>query len=1308
MKHLPQVEFSSRFLVPPHSPGGGGLALYWKSHITLSISSSCDKFIEASITYKGKTFLTSFVYGEPNHTKRKAIWEEITSKHLGRDVPWFLTGDFNDILDRCEKTGGPQRAEGTFGEFRAFISQNELYDLPHSGNYLSWRGVRETHLVHCRLDRALSNGLWAENYPSSRSYYLEFEGSDHRPILSILEPHLKKKKGIFRYDRSMKDNQEITEIVTTAWNLSETAPVMQRITNCRKAISKWNLEHHINSQEVIKREKANLELAMASSIPNHLRLVEINQNLKAAYQKEEMYWRQRSRTLWLSLGDKNSGYFHAITRGRTAINKLAIIEDSNGVVVYEEDKIIKVISSYFQDLFISRSPQCVETVEKALEPCITQEMNEALTAQPTSIEIKAAMFSINPDKAPGPDGFSAGFFQTNWLVMGPKIIEEVHEIFEQGSFPNSINSTYIRLIPKILSPKSVAEYRPIALCNVYYKVISKILTRRLQPLLPSIISENQTAFVPQRAILDNVLITHENLHYLKNSGATIHCSMAVKTDMTKAYDRLEWSFIVAVMERMGFHAKWINWIFQCISTVSYAFLVNGAAQGRVIPQRGIRQGDPLSPFIFILCGEVLSGLCKKAQSDGSLPGISVSRQSPKINHLLFADDTMFFTRTNQRSCETLHTILKEYEDASGQQVSLPKSSITFSKKTQPEIRARVKQTLGIEKEGGQGKYLGLPESFGRKKKDLFTLIVDRIRQRSIKYSSRFLSNAGKMTMIKSVLSAIPTYAMSCFKLPAGLCKRIQSAFTRFWWDTTLGTKKMCWLSWSKLTRAKKHGGLGFREVQCFNDALLAKLSWRLLTNPSCLLSRVLIGKYCKYQDFLNVPINSSTSHGWRGILIGRDLLKSQLGRAIDDGRTTSIWNDPWLSLKKPTKPIGPPNLPDKNLKVSDLITEQTGDWNREKIAKILPAHGIEIQALRPSRKGASDSFIWLPTRSGEYSVKTGYHVALEQTTDPHLNQNPHQVNWNLDIWQAKTSPKLKVFLWKVVQEALPSGENLLNRGILENACCTHCGDLETTEHLFFHCKYAKEVWSLAPLSTTINPNLFQTFALTLKDSKAWLALPPTRAGAGPLFPWIVWAIWKARNQLIFEDRTFSPRETMTKATVEAREWQQAQLTPQKTPTGFKPPTGTGTPPNTVSCFTDGAWCDKSGIGGLGWIFTNDAGDTTLKGKEAERFVTSSLMAEALSIRSALLHALETGFTKIHLKSDALGLIRAISSQEQIIEIYGILFDIHALATMFDSIHFSYIPRSQNSLAYSIAKDAKIRFVNLISQRDPQVVTVGNV
>lgn len=176
--------------------------------------------------------------------------------------------------------------------------------------------------------------------------------------------------------------------------------------------------------------------------------------------------------------------------------------------------------------------------------------------------------------------------------------------FRTSTLHHNVNETFVRLIPKIQAPKKAADYKPIALCNVYFKIISKILTQRLKPLLHKLVSDNQSAFLARRAIADNVLITHETLHFLKTSGAIKNCSMAVKTDMSKAYDRVEWSFIKAVLQRMGFASCWIDWILECTSTVTYSFLINGQPLEKVVPSRGIRQGDPLSPYIFILCGEV--------------------------------------------------------------------------------------------------------------------------------------------------------------------------------------------------------------------------------------------------------------------------------------------------------------------------------------------------------------------------------------------------------------------------------------------------------------------------------------------------------------------------------------------------------------------------------------------------------------------------------------------------------------------------------------------------------------------------------
>ena len=206
------------------------------------------------------------------------------------------------------------------------------------------------------------------------------------------------------------------------------------------------------------------------------------------------------------------------------------------------------------------------------------------------------------------------------------------------------------------------------------------------------------------------------------------------------------------------------------------------------PSRGIRQGDPLSPYLFILCSEVVSGLCNRAQEDGSLKDIQVARVCPYINHLLFVDDTMFFLKSNKASRAALKNIMRRYKTASGQLINTEKSAITFSSKTLADLKHTVKDDLQIQKEGGTGKYLGLPDNFGRRKRDLFASIVDRIKQKASSWSNRHLSSAGKLVMLKSVLSLIPSFAMTCFKLPLPLIKRIQSAVTRFYLDVRDGKK----------------------------------------------------------------------------------------------------------------------------------------------------------------------------------------------------------------------------------------------------------------------------------------------------------------------------------------------------------------------------------------------------------------------------------------------------------------------------------------------------------------------------------------
>ena len=393
---------------------------------------------------------------------------------------------------------------------------------------------------------------------------------------------------------------------------------------------------------------------------------------------------------------------------------------------------------------------------------VTREMNEDLTRPVTEEEVRKAVFSIGPNKAPGPDGFTGAFYRQFWPTIKDQITQEVQQFFDNGILDPQINKTNLCLIPKIEVPRAMGDFRPISLCNVSYKIISKILVGRLKQHLPDIIVENQVAFIPGRNIIDNVIIAHEMLHSLKSRKRWAKSYMAVKTDISKAYDRLEWKFLEDTMIGMGFDAKWIGWIMTCVSTVSFSALINGSPTGNITPQRGIRQGDPLSPYLFIICSEVLSHLLLRATAETKLKGMKISTYGPTINHLLFADDALFFCHAHPRSCKTIQRILEMYEKASGQAVNLSKSAITFGSRVSDTMKTRLRTILNIHNDGGCGKYLGLPEVIGQKKKEIFNFILEKIKKRTKGWSNKYLSEAGKEILLKTIASAIPVYPMNVF------------------------------------------------------------------------------------------------------------------------------------------------------------------------------------------------------------------------------------------------------------------------------------------------------------------------------------------------------------------------------------------------------------------------------------------------------------------------------------------------------------------------------------------------------------------
>ena len=414
-----------------------------------------------------------------------------------------------------------------------------------------------------------------------------------------------------------------------------------------------------NVNKLLKEKKEKLQmLELWDSL--HGKAAEIKRVRKEINEiqaREEMMWSQRSRNLWLKWGYRNTKFFHATASQRRRKNWIVGLQDLNGVWQEDKEAIEQTILGYFENIYKFDQPGNFESSLSSITTRVSRDMNEDLNAEFKAEEVWNALKQMHPTKAPGSDGMSPIFFKHYWNIVGPEVVKCVLSSLNSGRMPCGLNETYICLIPKVKSPQKMTDFRPISLCNVVYKLISKVLANRLKGVLDAVIDESQSAFVPGRLITDNVIVAFETMHCIDQRKKGKEALMAVKLDMSKAYDRVEWVYLEAMMRKMGFHERWISLIMMCVTMVSYSVLINGEPKGKITPSRGLRQGDPISPYLFLLCAEGLSAMFKKEEREGNLNGIAVCRSAPRITHMLFADDSIVFCRATREECDRVVKVL---------------------------------------------------------------------------------------------------------------------------------------------------------------------------------------------------------------------------------------------------------------------------------------------------------------------------------------------------------------------------------------------------------------------------------------------------------------------------------------------------------------------------------------------------------------------------------------------------------------------------------------------------------------------------
>ncbi|XP_028549588.1 uncharacterized protein LOC110095722 [Dendrobium catenatum] len=616
-------------------------------------------------------------------------------------------------------------------------------------------------------------------------------------------------------------------------------------------------------------------------------------------------------------------------------------------------------------------------------------------------EILRATKSLGQNKAPGRDGIIASFFKLYWDIVGEQVGRACVEFFNSGVMDPSWKETVVVLITKVKNLDRPSKFRPISLCQTIYKIVVKVLVNRLKGVLPHIIYEEQATFVPGRSITTHCLLGQELMHKFKVSKAT-KGFFAMKVDMEQAYDKMSWQTLELVIERMGFPARFGAWVLSCVRNPKFSILVNGQLSNWITAECGFRQGCPLSPYLFILCSELLSAHFKQNFRE---MGVPISPGGPPVSHLLYADDILFFADVTMINARKTMSILTEYCSWTGQRVNRSKSAVLFSRWTPTATKKRMTRILGCCKVL-ELDYLGLKLATRRLTKVDISPLIQRAREHTLNWGIRHLSMAGRITLINSVLLPSSVFLMTHTIIPKSVLNDMERLCRSFLWDRDSEHKGMHYVAWDKVARPRRNGGLGFHVCARWTGALRAWVAWNIIGNPEGLLQRCLEHKY---GDEL------------------RDL--NPLGDTPVAGKAISSW----------------PTFCDisdiENLTVSDFLREG-GSWDLPKLRDCFGELLVDNITRIPVGEGTEkDCMELIKTPLGSTILSIVYNRMFDEEEDPICK-----------ILKLGLRPRVRLFWWRVYNDKVPTNVWLCDHHLqVDLLCPLGCLEAEDIDHIMTIC-----------------------------------------------------------------------------------------------------------------------------------------------------------------------------------------------------------------------------------------------------------------
>ncbi|XP_056697878.1 uncharacterized protein [Spinacia oleracea] len=519
-------------------------------------------------------------------------------------------------------------------------------------------------------------------------------------------------------------------------------------------------------------------------------------------------------------------------------------------------------------------------------------------------------------------------------------------LFFNSSFCKPVANSIVRHVVTVvymllmkLSSVTISYYKDNWLYGRYlcYEAVPAIVVMHISPF--------QNAFTPERSIHDNLLLVQEILNVFKKSKSKVGwCDL--KLDMEKAYDRIEWDFLWAALDKLGFPVKWINWVKACVTYVSYSIKVSNATTDVFTPSRGLRQGDPLSPYLFIICMEVFIIMLNNVSANSTMGlGFKVAPQTARIPCLMFADDNLLLCKAINSACQNLLKVITDFCKLSGLLVNFHKSAIIFSKNITHSKRDSLASIFNMTKSEALVRYLGAHfSSFTPTRADFFTYYAEN-ESHINSWQANFLSKAG-----------------------------IHRQF--FWNQSQLG-KALPLIAWKKVCQPKDQGGLGLRRTYPLNRAFIAKLGWKILTEENNLWVKIMRKKYLQNNNsFFTVKKKTRDSVIWNHILNQREILRKGIRWRLGNGKSINFWRDNWIGQYALIDlPVIAQNASNEETTVAHFIDDRK-NWNIEKLSSILPPEIVQkIKGIPIPVNDLPDNPIWGCTNSREFSVKSATWLA---------------------------------------------------------------------------------------------------------------------------------------------------------------------------------------------------------------------------------------------------------------------------------------------------------------------------------------------